>query len=631
MFSQKLKRFALLGGFAAAGLVFGPMAASADVNKCGKDVTKNNAKITTDVQKELAKCVDGWLKDEDKVAANIAKGLAKTPPVSEADSIEAGASKGLIKAALKCQKSLAKIGVVGVDMATIDGVTEKGKLGKSFNKLKDATGLGTAGKHKCGPKTFDVTAVDEELGQLGLLSTATFGDLGLRIIVGGAFGQGWDTQVISNGDSHRVFGAMAENRCGLSGVACDSDLDCPGLKGVPETCDVTGCPDCLKFGRAANTDLGPGGTFHLCNASTTFALPGTPCAGADPDGGDESICGGVAGITDFCDSTPPGGSFAGPAAGTQCISGGVTATNLEAYLNGPTGGTFFCDETVADLGGTGFVGPAGAQCDPTDVAPIGPNFPAPVTVSLNGTSANQMIDVAEILPGGIATSGGPARGIVATLILGAPIDVCVDSLRNHGFIATAAGAGVLPRVDVAACGDIDIAADTSGAPGVDACSTFTRCTETEIPLFAGVFPAHTAKTCQDITVSVTPSVAGDSAAVNLQRTTIGSCADVSLSPGTPGGNLLTTGEASGDAWDVGPTIQLSPGAGGQPSTDAGARHFIAGPANAPFTGTPYDLAALAQGRLEGGTLVGSFASAQDDATQLLGHTLTTVLVECIAP
>ena len=101
MTRNRLRKLGLAGVLAIGGLVLAPLAASADVNKCSKDLTKNAAKVTTDVQKELAKCVDGWLKEEDKVSANYRNGKLNWAGEGEAASLN--------KAADKCEKSLLKI------------------------------------------------------------------------------------------------------------------------------------------------------------------------------------------------------------------------------------------------------------------------------------------------------------------------------------------------------------------------------------------------------------------------------------------------------------------------------------------------------------------------------------------
>ena len=136
-----IRKLGLAGALAIGGLLFAPLAASADVNTCSKDVTKNAAKVATDVQKELAKCVDGWLKDEDKVLANATKWQVSFDGVT-------GDSAGLPKAAEKCEKSLVKIGLDGHDIAQINGSTEKAKLGKSYQKL--ARRASVRAKAKCG-------------------------------------------------------------------------------------------------------------------------------------------------------------------------------------------------------------------------------------------------------------------------------------------------------------------------------------------------------------------------------------------------------------------------------------------------------------------------------------------------
>lgn len=262
----------IAGAFAAAGLMLAPGNASAALDKCSKEVSKNSGKLSADVQKGLQKCVDGWLKEEGKVAANLDKGK----------TIEGGAAKTLPKAAAKCQKEIEKLfgsGPVpgsGIAANISDAGAAKSKLGKTHVKLTDVIT-----KNKC---------LAGELTQLGHEE-----DLNLmsRLMLASGVNDGYSTQIATNEAAMTAFDDMGANRCAVTGVACVDVSDCNGLDPA-DLCNLAPCPDCQIFGRAKVSDetspqagnyAGPcsrstcsidGGSSAITNYNTGGIIPTVP-------------------------------------------------------------------------------------------------------------------------------------------------------------------------------------------------------------------------------------------------------------------------------------------------------------------------------------------------------------------
>ncbi len=206
---NQLKKLGVLGA-AACALIFAPVAASAQLDKCTKDITKNAAKATADVQKELAKCVDGWIKTDLK-------------------------GKGQLKQAEKCQAGLIKIGLGSGDISG----DPKSKLGKAFDKVKG--GFPGGAKAKC---------TDDDLDAMGILNTNVFstGDVGARLSVMAAFARAWSVQNAVNGATAEALANAADQRCNDDEtVACAVDGDC-----ATGTCGVAACPECADMAAPLN-------------------------------------------------------------------------------------------------------------------------------------------------------------------------------------------------------------------------------------------------------------------------------------------------------------------------------------------------------------------------------------------
>ena len=224
----------IAGAFAAASLMLAPGNASAVLDKCSKEVSKNAAKLSADVQKGLQKCVDGWLKEEAKVASNIGKGK----------TLEGGAAKTLPKAAAKCQKEIEKLFGSGVtpgagiasDIAASGAA--KSKLGKTHGKL-----------------TTVVTGLKCEAGDLSQLGHEEDTNLMSRLMLASGVNDGYGTQIATNEQAMPAFDDMGANRCAVTGVECIDDTDCPANLTDPlDTCTLNPCPDCTIFGRSEVTD-----------------------------------------------------------------------------------------------------------------------------------------------------------------------------------------------------------------------------------------------------------------------------------------------------------------------------------------------------------------------------------------
>jgi hypothetical protein len=615
---------------AAAGLVLAPLAASADLNKCSKDIQKNGTKIAADVVKELDKCVQGILKDLDKGEANRAKGKV------DFDIPEAG----MLKAVSKCEAGMAKVGLVGIDIACGNAISAtvgdnsgatcnafvdakgktgselipKSKVGKGYGKLVGATNADGAGKEKCGLKdpvaagfATKADSIDAELLALGLLPVQGFDDVGARVITSAMVGQGLDVLHSGNGLAMNALAEAGNARCSISGQSCDDDTDCvnPNKDGGVDVCETTLCPSCLALARAVDGPVLTIGAGTVC--SPLSGNPLAPCA-------DEATCGGQAGVTDFCDTTPSSGNHVGPCFGSICDTDGSVGTSLEAVLNtgalDPNSGLpvllYQSDDLFPNLG---------ESDDDNIIVPIN------LVVTITGRQASQSCNIPEILPGGIAVNGGPSRGLTAGLLVaGNPIDVCVDGTRSHGYYDLG---GTLPAVDVESCTDSD--SSTS-----DECSAFTLCTENEIDTVVitvpsvgpiPVVPAHESKSC----IAITPAAGGPGSGVtnSASRITTGSCFDVPLAVGGSSSNILTTGSYTGTHHNVGPdaasatNITLEPGT--YTFTNAGTGAAV------PLLNLP----ALASfGDATGATLVGTFGAAPTDAGGAFGASLTGTSVIC---
>ena len=201
---NQMKKLGLLGA-AAFALTLTPLAASAQLDKCSKDVTKNATKATADVQKELDKCVEGWIKTEVK-----------------------GDPSKFAKQAEKCEKSLTKIGL-GADISA----DLKSKLGKAFDKVRGA--LPGGAKVKC---------TDADLVTLGILPTSLHagGDISARLLVAAAFKSAWDVQNAVNGQTSHAFGAAsAFTECPTcSALSADPD-GAPGNGSTSGPCFAAQC------------------------------------------------------------------------------------------------------------------------------------------------------------------------------------------------------------------------------------------------------------------------------------------------------------------------------------------------------------------------------------------------------
>ncbi len=213
----------IAGAFAAAGLMLAPVNASAALDKCSKEISKNSAKLSSDVQKGLQKCVDGWLKEEAKVASNLSKGK----------TLAGGAAKTLITAAAKCEKEIEKIFGLGLPLdATSDA---KGKIGKTHGKLTTVIS-----SNKCVAGELSQLGHDEDLNVMS------------RLMLASGVNDGYTTQISTNELSMATFDDMGQQRCLLSGVECIDDSECPG--GAGDTCTSDPCPGCQIFGRSVVSD-----------------------------------------------------------------------------------------------------------------------------------------------------------------------------------------------------------------------------------------------------------------------------------------------------------------------------------------------------------------------------------------
>jgi hypothetical protein len=582
----------------AALFLLTPLAASADVNKCSKELSKNSAKVATDVQKELAKCVDGWLKDEDKVLINALKGNYSFDGVT-------GESSGLLKAAAKCEKSLLKILQWGVDVGTTNGVQEKTKTGKMYQKLAGAVGVSFGSKPKCGidpvTKTQTAAQLDLEMSQLGhfppsadLAWRAGEGMAGIdvRLMVMGGVADAWNTQGRVNRDTYRAIQAAGNDRCAVSGIQCDDTTECNPADPL-DICSPSQCPDCIKFARAVDVSPAPGGTFCSDNSPT----PWIPCI-------DELSCGGTPGVTDFCDTAPSQGAIAGPCHMAACQGGdpltSATVIELEGVLSLPPVFIYACDNSP--------------NC----------TFASPVIVNLANDHPAYLCDIQEILPNAVGMVGGAGRGITAVVTLNlAP--VCVDSTGYTGYIDKWA---TYPQFDVVSCIDVDKNTDWgSGAGAADGCAASTRCRDEVVEYPPGTV-THTGKICQDLV----PTAAGTNhglirndqiltTGAGLPSPTANPCDPATLiAAGEPSPLTLTTHAASGNLWDAGPLTTGAPLGG-----------LIIEPGNFWFanltSGTPFDANALAGGALDG-ALVSSFGSIATNPAASIGAQLTKVVLDC---
>ncbi len=157
----------------------------AELNKCQKDISKNHAKISADVQKELQKCADFAQKDLDK-------------------------GKTLRKAAEKCERSLGKIGL-GPQLDAL-----KSKIQKGQTKIRDA--LPGGARARCE---------DADLVALGVFPTASHGTLSADLLAIGAARTAIQNQTSSNPNSVNLFEDMASDFCVESGRSCDLTADAP--------------------------------------------------------------------------------------------------------------------------------------------------------------------------------------------------------------------------------------------------------------------------------------------------------------------------------------------------------------------------------------------------------------------
>ncbi len=236
---NRLGRHGFLG-VAACVLTLIPIGPSAQIDKCSQALTKSSAKVVSDVQKEMAKCVDGWLKTETK-------------------------GKGHIKQAEKCQAGLIKIGL-GADI----GSDAKTKLGKAFAQLVDSFPGGA--KAKC---------TDDDLDRLVVLNTSTFGtgDVGVRLSIMAAFARAWSSQTAINGETSRAIGSAADARCSLAEqVGCETTVHCDeaaikagGSAGGFGTCDSSLCPECADLSAPLN------GADATCTPPSCPSVRAGPC------------------------------------------------------------------------------------------------------------------------------------------------------------------------------------------------------------------------------------------------------------------------------------------------------------------------------------------------------------------
>lgn len=596
---NRIRKLGLAGALAIGGLLFAPLAASADVNKCAKEISKNGAKVATDVAKELTKCVDGWLKDEDKVLANQAKGKE----LLNGDD----AAKGLNKAAEKCQKSLVKIGVDGIDIATINGTTEKSKLGKAYGKLFGAI---SGAKVKCGldPATKLQTSaqLDDEMRQIGFFppsAAAGMDDIDARLMVMEGFASGWNKVGSLNRDSSRAFQEMGNDRCSLSGVLCDDNTDCAVAhpKGV-DTCSPSACPDCIKFARAVDVSTATPTCVDNspCDGALGAGCAGAPCAG-------EADC--AATGADFCDTAPSAGAPVGPCFMASCQAGDpITSTS------------------VIELEGVLAAAPGVYIYACNDGNPLC-TFPSPAVIALSNDVPEMLCDVNEILPNAVGVVGGAGRGITAYVAL-AVSPVCVDSTGWTGYIDKGT---IMPHFNVAACADVDKNVNQSGAPGVDGCAGFaaTNCRDEPVddPTNPGTL-LHTGKICQEMVPVGTPAATGHGVLRNDQILTTGVAATpnpcdptAGVAAGEPSPLILTTHVASGDLWDAGPINTGAPPLGGL-IIESGILHV----ANS-ASGSPFAAADLAGGALNG-AMVSSFSTIATNPAASIGAQITGVRLDC---
>jgi hypothetical protein len=260
------------GAIALAGYLLAPVQATADLNKCGKEVAKNGFKMAIEAQKNLQACVDAQLAEEDKAAANVAKGKTVTDK----------AFAGLHKAGLKCQKSIAKLyGDTGDKITLVADIEDnpKGKLGAGYDKIAGPVN-GLVAKGKCGDP--DTVALEEfdELNDLGLGRDF---NIAARIIASGAVGEGWADQLKRNIASGGAMDDMVADRCVKTGVTCFVNADCPlnpahvplHPKNTVDDICTTPCPDCDRFGRAIVTSAPTtAGTFTGPCGRQTCTLDG---------------------------------------------------------------------------------------------------------------------------------------------------------------------------------------------------------------------------------------------------------------------------------------------------------------------------------------------------------------------
>lgn len=320
------------GAFAVAALVLAPAQAFAAASQsgCGKEFSKNAAKSATDAQKEIQKCVDGVQKVLDK------GDLSKMPKQSD-----------------KCEASMIKIGGLG---ATDISADSKSKLGKGYAKIAGAVSGG-----KC--TTAHVQAMGFPAGNA---------EKAARVLSAMALGQGYDTQLQTNGLSYAALVEAAES---------------PG--------DVTGCPKCLQFVRI------DGGGTPVGNAAGP--CPRTACRQGLGTGITTQILGGnvPATVTFVGDVTLSACTLPAVFPSTTVVYSGNNSTNRATL----TGGVTVCIDSYRTQGaiGSGAVELATDSCadhDPT------------VNSCSSYTNCTTGIDGDETCFDTTATAGGAGRGTV---------------------------------------------------------------------------------------------------------------------------------------------------------------------------------------------------------------------------
>jgi hypothetical protein len=355
--------------------------AFADIVKCQQGIDKNGSKLQASVIKALTKCEDGYRKAK---LANVA--LATT--------------------ATSCQTGLDK----AINFSNIASAISKTKTG--LDKLVPP--LGTA-------------CTDVELGALGYLSTAQFGDRWARLILLNALRGAFDTQQALIQDFPNILSDLGAAGCALCATlgntppcvqtACDVDsanspfetkvLTAPVGGNISGNTIVSGCewqnvlPNEIGLIGTANLGLKPvvvlgntvcNGSFRTlgvvsCAGSTMPKVSFSACQDSDTSDGDE--CTG-----DVCQASPAAGT------GGACL----TYTALPASTQGDA---YVLATTRLRISSA--VGPDGVACTPDDTYSA---TPAAIIPTTTGSAQASVLDYNN--SNGNTQSEGPVSGAPIT-------------------------------------------------------------------------------------------------------------------------------------------------------------------------------------------------------------------------